>query len=272
MIGVGPRSYSENTASDIECLSSKGKEMHHIRRGSGNGEPLLLIHGLGGSWRSWPPILDGLASEREVIAVDLPGFGETPPLVREVSIATVSDAVTAFLHAQDLRGVDVAGSSMGARLVLELTRRSVVGTTVSLDPSGFWQGWEKTFFFASIRLIRLLQPVMPLITGNVVGRTLLFAQFSAHPWKLSPEVTLNEMRTFGIAFLRAPSPRPGVWRRAGRHIAGDDASSDRSDRDWVGTTGSRLHSTTSETCGKAFSRRQIPLVRSLWTFSAVGCP
>ncbi len=176
-------------------------EMHHIWRGT--GKPLLLIHGLGGSWRSWTPILDGLAAEREVIAVDLPGFGATPPLPGEVSIATLADAVTAFLVAHDLTNIDVVGSSMGARLVLELARRGVVGATVSLDPGGFWRGWERPFFSTSValsvRLIRLLQPVMPLLTGNPVSRTLLFAQFSAHPWRLSPAVTLNEMRTFAAS-------------------------------------------------------------------------
>jgi len=45
-------------------------EMNYIRRGA--GKPLLLIHGLGGSWRSWQTILDSLALERDVIAVDLP--------------------------------------------------------------------------------------------------------------------------------------------------------------------------------------------------------
>ncbi len=108
----------------------------------------------------WTPVLDVLAAEREVIAVDLPGFGDTPPLPGEVSIATLADAVTAYLRAHDLMGVDVAGNSMGARLVLELARRDVVGAVVSLDPGGFWRGWERAFFATSIalsiRLIRLL--------------------------------------------------------------------------------------------------------------------
>ncbi len=175
--------------------------MNTIRRGQ--GAPLLLIHGLGGSWRSWTPILDALAAEREVIAIDLPGFGDTPPLPGEVSIATLADAVTSYLSDHHLTGVDVVGSSMGARLVLELARRGVVGATVSLDPGGFWRGWERPFFGASvglsIRLVRLLQPIMPLLTGNPVGRALLFAQFSAHPWRLSPTVTLDEMRSFAAS-------------------------------------------------------------------------
>lgn len=59
---------------------------------------MLLIHGLGGNWRSWNLILAELAAEREVIAIDLPGFGETPPLPGEVSSRTLADAVTDFLR------------------------------------------------------------------------------------------------------------------------------------------------------------------------------
>jgi pimeloyl-ACP methyl ester carboxylesterase len=176
--------------------------MNYIRRGT--GKQLLLIHGLGGSWREWSPILDDLAAKREVIAVDLPGFGVTPPLPGEVSIRTLSDAVTEFLISNELIGIDAVGSSMGARLVLELARRGgVLGAVVSLDPGGFWRGWERHAFYASVyasvRLVRLLQPVMPFITGNAVGRTLLFPQFSAHPWQLSPEVALAEMRSFAAS-------------------------------------------------------------------------
>ncbi|MBA3438866.1 MAG: alpha/beta fold hydrolase [Pyrinomonadaceae bacterium] len=176
--------------------------MNYIRQGK--GKPLLLIHGLGGNWRSWSPILDDLTAEREVIAVDLPGFGATPPLHGEVSIRTLADAVTEFLSANNLIGIDAVGSSMGARLVLELARRGgVLEAVVSLDPGGFWRGWERHAFYASIylsvRLVRLLQPVMPLITENSVSRTLLFAQLSAHAWKLSPKVTLDEMRSYAAS-------------------------------------------------------------------------
>jgi pimeloyl-ACP methyl ester carboxylesterase len=179
-------------------------EMNYIRRGA--GKPLLLIHGIGGSWRSWQTILDDLALEREVIAIDLPGFGNTPPLNGEVSIGTLCDAVTSFLIDNNLTGVDVVGSSMGARIVLELARRGgVVGAVVSLNPGGFWQGWQIPFFYhsvyLSIKLVRALQPVMPQITNSAIGRTLLLAQFSARPWKLSPQVVLDEMR----AFAKSPS-------------------------------------------------------------------
>jgi pimeloyl-ACP methyl ester carboxylesterase len=221
----------------IELTAVHHAGMNHIRAGS--GKPLVLLHGLGGSWRSWAPVIPTLAAEREVIALDLPGFGETPPLSGEVSVATLADAVTAFLDEQGLGGVDVAGSSMGARLALELARRGVVGAVVALDPGGFWAGWQQHFFYwsirASIALVRLLQPVMPLLTAHPIPRTLLLAQFSARPWDLSPALMLTELHSMatapsfdpllgqlvnGPAQAGAVEPTPGpiviVWGRQDR--------------------------------------------------------
>lgn len=175
--------------------------MNHIR--FGNGKPLLLIHGIGGSWRSWSPVLSGLAEQREVIAIDLPGSGKTAPLTGETSIATLADAVTGFLKDNDLTGIDAAGSSMGARLVLELVRRgNILGSVVSLNPGGFWQGYQTHLFYSSIavsiRLIRLIKSLglLDAFTKNAVSRSLLFAQFSAHPWKIYPKVAFDELSSY----------------------------------------------------------------------------
>ncbi len=169
----------------------------------GRGRPLLLLHGLGGSHRSWSTIVVGLQSARETIAVDLPGFGDTPPLPGETSIATLADAVERFIDAERLSGIDMVGSSMGARLVLELARRGQTGAIVSLDPGGFWNDAEKRIFKtsigASVRLVRLLQPIMPFIIHNPVGRSVLFAQLSAKPAALPPGPILSEMRDFARA-------------------------------------------------------------------------
>ena len=173
--------------------------MHYVRRGA--GKPLLLIHGLGGRWQSWCPILDDLAARRDVIAVDLPGFGETPRSAGETSMRTLADETSAFIHANGLGGVDVVGSSMGARLVLELARRGgVVGGVVSLDPGGFWQGWQRHAFYSSIylsiRLLRLLRPVLPRITASPIGRALLLAQFSARPTRVPASIARDELCSY----------------------------------------------------------------------------
>ncbi|MEZ0538616.1 alpha/beta fold hydrolase [Fibrella arboris] len=174
-------------------------DMNVIRLGT--GKPLLLIHGIGSSHHSWDTIINELATRREVIAIDLPGFGDTPPLAGETTIGALADAVTEFLREEELLGIDAVGSSMGARLVLELARRGgVLGAVVSLDPGGFWQGWEIPFFYYSVRLsaqlVNNLQPFLPALTGNPISRTVLLAQFSAHPWTIPAPIALQELRTF----------------------------------------------------------------------------
>lgn len=173
--------------------------MHHLRKGKGKGDPLLLVHGLGGSCESWSPIFRSLAEEREIIAVDLPGHGRTPELKGGTSIRTLADSLTEFLRSHDLMGIDAVGSSMGARLVLELARRGegVLGAVVALSPGGFWRGWERRYFHlslaASIRGLRLLRLLLPGLLNHAAGRAVVLAQFSAHPTRLPPRLALTEM-------------------------------------------------------------------------------
>lgn len=166
---------------------------------TGSGRPLLLIHGIA-NLHNWDPIIPALARERDVIAVDLPGFGDSPPLAGPVTVATLTDAVAQFINDQGLAGVDVVGSSMGARMVLELARRGHGGAAVALNPGGFWSDAAVKVFGAtvvpSINLVRHLQPVLPALVNNAVGRTALLAQFSAKPWALDPDLVLQELRNF----------------------------------------------------------------------------
>ncbi len=173
--------------------------IHFFKKGS--GPKLLLVHGLGGNSHSFDSIINELAMHREVIAVDLPGFGDSLPLPGEVTISTLSAALAAFLKEQNLIGIDAVGSSMGARLVIEMKRQgNLLGDVVSLDPGGFWKGFKRHLFFGSIylsiRLVRLLNPFLSKICNSKLGRTILFAQFSARPWNLSAKEILTEMRSY----------------------------------------------------------------------------
>lgn len=172
--------------------------MHHTRKG--RGKPLLLVHGLGGSIRSWDTISPALALEREVIAVDLPGHGQTPAESDSGTFAGLARSLDEWLGSEDLAGIDMVGSSMGARVVLEMARRGRAGAVVALDPGGFWQGWERKFFqttiTASIALVRTLQPVLPSLAGNMAARSALMFQLSARPWDLNPMLVSNELRSF----------------------------------------------------------------------------
>jgi pimeloyl-ACP methyl ester carboxylesterase len=175
--------------------------IHHIHLG--HGKPLLLVHGLGGSWRSWEPILGALARHREVIAIDLPGFGDSPALDGSPSIGAYADAVHDFLAANGWQGIDAVGSSLGARIVLEMARRGDAGAVVALDPGGFWRAWQSHVFFASVwlsvRALRLLQPWLPALSRSRTGRAVLLARLSIAPEALPPAVAFEEMRGYATA-------------------------------------------------------------------------
>lgn len=172
--------------------------LNHLRRGT--GRKLLLVHGLGGSHRSWDPIVDRLAALREVIAIDLPAHGATPAESDSGTFNGLVNSVERFIASQGLTGIDMVGSSMGARIVLELARRGGVGNVVALDPGGFWQGWERTFFkstiAASVRLLRGLRRALPALSCNPAARTALLAQLSARPWALDSAVVATELESF----------------------------------------------------------------------------
>ena len=165
----------------------------------GNGRPLLLVHGLGGSIRSWDPIAPALARSRELVLIDLPGHGQSPALDGRQTIVAFADAIEAFVRAQGLQAVDLVGSSVGGRLVLELSRRGVGGHCVALDPGGFWHGWETTYFHytlaASIRLLRLLKPALPFLSRHTLTRALLLVQLTARPSFLPAGVVLTELQS-----------------------------------------------------------------------------
>jgi pimeloyl-ACP methyl ester carboxylesterase len=87
---------------------------------TGEGPPVLLVHGLGGSWRNWLENIPYLSRRHRVIALDLPGFGTSPLPDRQLSIRTYGDLLVSFADRLEL-GPDTAlvGHSMGGFISTE---------------------------------------------------------------------------------------------------------------------------------------------------------
>ncbi len=94
--------------------------MHVEQRGS--GRPLVLVHGWGAGAVTWSQQLESLAGDFRVIAPDLPGFGQTPPLGRS-DAAGFSSALRELVDAERLDKVLLAGWSMGGLVVLDYASR-----------------------------------------------------------------------------------------------------------------------------------------------------
>lgn len=107
---------------------------------AGSGQGLLLVHGLGGERHVWEPVWPALTAQRDVVRVDLPGFGGSPALTDEPSPQALARAVAAFL--EELEGFErphVVGNSLGGWVGLELARLGVVSSVTGVCAAGFWK-------------------------------------------------------------------------------------------------------------------------------------
>lgn len=125
-------------------------ELTALHRG-GTGEPLLLLHGIGGVWHAWSPVLPYLEPHHEVIVPTLPGHAGGPDLADgvEPSVEALADSIEAELDRIGFERVHIAGNSLGGWLAIELARRGRAKSLVLLSPAGAWRSPHR-IKFASI--------------------------------------------------------------------------------------------------------------------------
>lgn len=107
----------------------------------GAGEPLLLLHGIGHRRQAWDPVLARLAENYDVIAADLPGFGESDPYPQgsRIDMEAACRVVVAELDRLGVSRPHVMGNSLGGAMALELARRGHAASVVALSPAGFFR-------------------------------------------------------------------------------------------------------------------------------------
>lgn len=86
----------------------------------GSGPPIVFVHGLSGSWQNWLEQLPEFARDHRCIAVDLPGFGESPMPREKISISGYAQWLDRLLEAIDVDGCALVGNSMGGFIGLEM--------------------------------------------------------------------------------------------------------------------------------------------------------
>ncbi len=171
------------------------------RRGS--GPPLVLLHPLGADRRVWDPILDRLALERDVIAVDLPGFGESAPLVLEdgqtPTPERLAGAVRRFVEVDlglDGQAWHVAGNSLGGWVALALALDGAVVSVTAIAPAGLWTRPLEPKPSVARRAARLAAPIAGLATRSARLRRLILAGSVGHPDRVPPPAAARLVRAY----------------------------------------------------------------------------
>jgi pimeloyl-ACP methyl ester carboxylesterase len=106
---------------------------------AGSGEPLVLLHGVGTTRRVWRLATPHLAGSHHVLAPDVPGFGDSPPVGPGFEIDAVVDVLAAELVRVAGRPFDLVGHSMGGALAVALASRhpDALHRLVLSAPAGF---------------------------------------------------------------------------------------------------------------------------------------
>jgi pimeloyl-ACP methyl ester carboxylesterase len=167
---------------------------------SGRGPSLVLLHPLGGDRQVWRPVVDRLCDERDLIAIDLPGFGESAPLPGgEPHPRALAAAVAEHLAALGVDRPHVAGNSLGAWVALELGLAGQARSVSGIAPAGLWP--EPLVPRAAIahRAARAVLPLIGPMAATGAGRSLLLRGSVAHPRRVPPREAAHLVRAYALA-------------------------------------------------------------------------
>jgi pimeloyl-ACP methyl ester carboxylesterase len=175
------------------------------RRGS--GPTLVLLHGLGHRRQGWNAVLDLLTPHNDVITVDLPGHGESPPLRLDgrSPVQAMADETAALFSQLGLERPHVAGNSLGGTLALALAVQHRAASVTAFSPTGFAadanQLGHSKVVFTSARLAALgILPLVPVLSQSVAGRALLYGPMVSRPGRISAEQARGDLPAFVAAW------------------------------------------------------------------------
>lgn len=190
--------------------------IHFTRQGS--GEPLILVHGLGGTSLTWTPVLERLVRERDVVNVDLPGFGRSAELAHGLrpTAANLGGPIVELCRELGIERPHFAGNSLGAWVCLEIAATGEARSVCAISPAGLWRTPIGPRRVDRQRLGRRLMPLLPLALATTRGRRAVLGTTMARPERVPPAMARalvrDYVRSSGYAAANAEM-RAGAFER-----------------------------------------------------------
>jgi pimeloyl-ACP methyl ester carboxylesterase len=189
----------------VRSIDLGADRLAYVELGTGEST-VLLVHGLGGNWTAWLETLPALAREHRVIAVDLPGFGASPPAADGISIPGYARTLERLCKQLELGPLAIVGNSLGGWVAAELALRAPerVSSLVLADAAGIvptrLERWKA---LALMEGAALMAPLAPRFRSNVAARRRLrgiaLRYTVAHPANLAADLVF-------MALPAAPDP------------------------------------------------------------------
>jgi pimeloyl-ACP methyl ester carboxylesterase len=174
-----------------------GARVHYLDIGS--GPPLVLLHGLGMSWRAWLQNIPDLARDHRVIAIDLPGFGDSQRIRWRRDLSGHAAVVVELLYHIDASRCVLAGHSLGGYVALHVALQmgeDIAALILISSPDSQIGMAHRLAMFAALSSLRMLIYPPVIEAWCIRQRALhkvLFGRLVADTSCLKPEL-LNAFR------------------------------------------------------------------------------
>ena len=200
----------------------KGADLRYFVGGS--GEPLLLLHGLGGAASNWVELAPALARDRRVLVLDLPGHGGSSPLPSAPTLNPFADVVATVAEREGMLPAAVVGHSLGGVVALRLALRRPGSVTALVlaaaagisSATRAKETWVTLLVLA--RPARLVAPLRRLIARVAWLRYPVFGH-----WEVADPAAFSARAVEG--FLAGPALHTDIGD-AGRALVHDDPRTD----------------------------------------------
>lgn len=198
-------------AYQMTLYNVNNQEIYVREEGRPNRQVALLIHGWSSSWYAMSPLLPMLSKRFRCLAIDLPGYGKSPPGSERATIAGYADLLAALIRDITERPVVLVGHSMGGMISLTLALRhpDLVERMVLLCPtiSGRLSLFINLFVSPIVILERFL--VTDWLVSVLEPHMLGVADELMRPASFSERSGVTEADYYR---LRADARRPGQGR------------------------------------------------------------
>ncbi len=192
---------------------------------TGEGEPLLLIHGMGSASTAWKLITPKLAKKFQIITVDLPGHGNTPLLESQpMDPVSLGSTLVGMMDAYGIGKFHISGNSFGGWIALEIAAKYPhrIKSVVALAPAGLWLTPFTNRLQLSAQskyLATALRAIAPIVLRFEIGRKIGFQLVSPKWQSLSYETCLDAALAMGNARGYFPAWEGTLKRRFDKEIS-----------------------------------------------------
>jgi pimeloyl-ACP methyl ester carboxylesterase len=187
----------------------------------GEGEPVLFVHGIAGCWQNWLENLPHFGRTHRAIALDLPGFGESPMPSWPIDMPAYGRLIHDFCEKLGIdRAAALVGNSMGGFVSTEavIERPSRFGKLVLVSAAGI--SFAERQGRQDAALLRMFEATIPSLAGarstwitRARGRRVAFGSIFNYPNRVRPELLWEQID---------PSVRSPGFADSARAITGYD--------------------------------------------------